>query len=162
LSGISPDLSAFGKALANGFPLSAVCGRAELMDALRKTWVSSTLAGEASALAAAYMITEMYREEDVCTKLAAIGRETRRVVSETIASSGIAGARLDGLDSMWMLRFDSAEMEARFLRSAARHGVLFKRGAYNFSALAHDEEAILAIESAANNAFVEIVRAESD
>jgi glutamate-1-semialdehyde 2,1-aminomutase len=163
LSGITPDLAAFGKALANGYPLSAVCGRTDLMDALRTTWVSSTLACDATALAAAHIVIDMYREDNVCAQLAEIGRETQRVVGQTITSSGISGVSIAGLDAMWMFRFDSPDVEARFLRSAVRHGALFKRGAYNFAALAHDEGSILAVEKAANNAFVEIVqRAESD
>jgi glutamate-1-semialdehyde 2,1-aminomutase len=163
LSGITPDLAAFGKALANGYPLSAVCGRADLMDALRTTWVSSTLASEATALAAAFAVIEVYREDNVCAQLAEIGRETQRVIGQTIQSSGMTGVSIAGLDAMWMFRFESADTEAQFVRAAVRHGALFKRGAYNFAALAHDEESILAIESAANNAFVELVRgAESD
>lgn len=157
---IKPDLATFGKALANGYPLSAVCGRAELMDVLRKTWVSSTLASEGSALAAAFMVIEMHREEDVCAKLAGIGKAMRSAVGQTIESSGIDGVTMAGIDPMWMLRFESAETEARFIRRAMHHGTLFKRGAYNFASLAHDEEAILAIEKAANNAFLEIVRGE--
>ena len=163
LSGITPDLATFGKAMANGYPLSAVCGRADLMDTLRTTWVSSTLASEASALAAAYAVIELYREEDICAQLARIGKETQRVIGQTIESSGVAGVSIAGLDPMWMLRFESASAEAHFLRAAVRHGALFKRGAYNFASLAHDDDAILAIEGAANTAFVEIVRsAESD
>jgi hypothetical protein len=38
--------------------------------------------------------------------------------------------------------------------------VLFKRGAYNFSSLAHDEAAVAAIERAASTAFVELVEDE--
>jgi glutamate-1-semialdehyde aminotransferase len=57
---------------------------------------------------------------------------------------------------MWFLRFDSAELEGRFLRSAAEHGALFKRGPYNFASLAHDDDAIREIEAAASNAFVAI------
>ncbi|HEX2778137.1 MAG TPA: aminotransferase class III-fold pyridoxal phosphate-dependent enzyme, partial [Gemmatimonadaceae bacterium] len=45
LAAVEPDLAVFGKALANGFPLAAVVGRAEVMDAARRTWISSTLAG---------------------------------------------------------------------------------------------------------------------
>ena len=47
-----PDLAAFGKAMANGFPIAAVVGRAAVMEAAADTWISSTLAGEATALAA--------------------------------------------------------------------------------------------------------------
>src|SRR5213078_3303289 len=50
---VTPDLAAFGKAMANGYPLAAVCGHAALMDAADKTWISSTLASETGALAAA-------------------------------------------------------------------------------------------------------------
>src|SRR5579884_4084981 len=42
--GVRPDLAVFGKALANGFPLAVVGGRAELMAAAGRTWISSTLA----------------------------------------------------------------------------------------------------------------------
>lgn len=155
---IKPDLATFGKALANGFPLSAVCGRADLMDVLKKTWVSSTLATETSALTAAYVVIERYRDENICAKLAEIGKEMRTRLAQAIQSSGIEGMTIDGLDPMWLFRFDSPATEALFLRKAMRHGTLFKRGAYNFASLAHDEEAILAMESAASNAMVEIVR----
>ena len=63
LTGVTPDLAAFGKALANGFPLAAVCGRAELMDGLKRTWVSSTLASEGSALAAAMGVLDWHESD---------------------------------------------------------------------------------------------------
>ena len=44
--GIRPDLVVIGKAIANGFPLAAVGGRADVMDAVSGTWISSTLATE--------------------------------------------------------------------------------------------------------------------
>ena len=42
-----------GKAIANGFPLAAVGGRADVMEAVSRTWISSTLATEFVSLAAA-------------------------------------------------------------------------------------------------------------
>src|SRR6185436_10210422 len=62
------------------------------------------------------------RERVLGARLAEIGRETQRVVGQTIVSSGISGVSINGLDQMWMLRFESAETEARFLRAAVRHG----------------------------------------
>src|SRR5581483_10807917 len=59
-AGITPDLAVFGKALANGYPLAAVVGRSAVMDAARTTWISSTLAGEAVALAAAQAVLEWH------------------------------------------------------------------------------------------------------
>jgi glutamate-1-semialdehyde 2,1-aminomutase len=155
-SGVTPDLATFGKALANGYPLAAVCGHAALMDAAGKTWISSTLASETTSLAAAGALTEIHRQTIVCPELWRIGAEMRSGVDRAIAASGLGGVRTDGIDPMWLLRFEEPAVEAMFLRRAARHGVLFKRGAYNFAALAHDEDALRDIEAGASNAFVEV------
>ena len=142
--------------MANGYLLSAVCGRAELMDAARKTWISSTLASEGTALAAAVAVLEWHRTAEVCDNLSRIGKEMREAVSAALKASGLTGVRIEGIDPMWFLRYELPELEARFVRSAAEHGALFKRGAYNFAALAHDDDAIREIEAAASNAFVAI------
>jgi glutamate-1-semialdehyde aminotransferase len=160
LSGVTPDLAAFGKAMANGFPLSVVAGRAAVMDAARRTWVSSTLAGESTALAAASAVLDWHEKTDVCAQLASIGREMRTAVAAAVQQSGVSGVQVEGLDPMWFLRFDDDARHARFLELALRHGVLFKRGAYNFAALAHDERAVVAVERAASSAFVGLVEEE--
>ena len=156
VSGVTPDLAAFGKALANGFPLAAVCGRQDLMDAADRTWISSTLAGEAAALAAALAVIEWHTQADVCNALATNGAEMRRVVSAAIEASGVEGVTLEGLDPMWFLRFADPAVESDFLQRSMAHGVLFKRGAYNYACVAHDDEAVRAIEAAASRALVEM------
>lgn len=153
---VVPDLAAFGKAMANGFPLAAVCGNAALMAAAERTWISSTLAAETASLTAAAMVLAWHEQADICATLWSTGAEMRRLVGEALAASGLTGVRLDGIDPMWLLRFDDPAMETRFLASAAAHGVLFKRGAYNFAAVAHDDDALREIESGASAAFVEL------
>lgn len=154
LSGVTPDLATFGKALANGFPLAAVCGRAPLMDFLKQNWISSTLASEAGALAAALGVLDWYEAEDVCAELARIGGQMRGGFTTALKASGVRGISVHGIDQMWFTRFESPHAEQRFISLAAHHGALFKRGAYNFAALAHDEDALVEIEAAASNAFV--------
>lgn len=156
LADITPDLAVFGKALANGYPLAAVLGRESVMRAASDTWISSTLASETVALAAARAVMEWHARAEVCESLGDIGAEMRRAVDRAIAASRIEGVSTDGLDHMWFLRFDSAARENRFLELAAQAGVLFKRGAYDFPSLAHDEEAIAEIESAASTALVRL------
>lgn len=151
--GVTPDLASFGKAMANGYPLAAVVGTAPLMEAARRTWISSTLASESTALAASLAVLDRHDEMDVCASLAERGRAMRAAVERAIAATGARGVRLEGLDAMWMLRWDDAARENRFVREALRAGVLFKRGAYEFAALAHDDEAITAIERAATAAL---------
>jgi glutamate-1-semialdehyde 2,1-aminomutase len=151
--GVTPDLAAFGKALANGYPLAAVVGNASLMDAARRTWISSTLASESTALAAALAVLDSHDETDICAKLAAIGHEMRAGVERAITDANVRYVRTDGLDAMWLLRWDDAARENLFVREALRSGVLFKRGAYNFAAIAHDEAALTSIEHAASTAL---------
>lgn len=74
--GITPDLSTFGKALANGFALSALAGRRELMELGgirhrrdRVFLLSSTHGGETHALAAAIAAMRVYRSEPVVEHL---------------------------------------------------------------------------------------------
>jgi hypothetical protein len=62
---------------------------------------------------------------------------------------------------MWMFRFDSSERETRFLELAAGQGVLLKRGAYNYPAIAHTDEVIREIEASANEAFIQLRDEES-
>ena len=70
---VRPDLAVLGKALANGFPLAVVGGRADLMDLVSRTWISSTLATEAVALAAAQATLAVFAAEDVCGHLHRVG-----------------------------------------------------------------------------------------
>jgi hypothetical protein len=87
----------------------------------------------------------------------------REAVSSAVAASGIAGVTVGGIDPMWFLRFEDPVVERQFLEQAVHEGVLFKRGAYNYAALAHgEEETIVEIERAASSAFVSIVNASDE
>jgi glutamate-1-semialdehyde 2,1-aminomutase len=151
---VVPDLAAFGKAMSNGFPIAAVCGKSDLMDAAEKTWISSTLASEAGSLAAVAAVLAWHERADICQSLWTIGAEMREVVGNALAASEVPGIWVDGIDPMWLLRFDDKQVETDFLRAAVANGVLFKRGAYNFAAVAHDDDAIRELESGASAAFV--------
>ena len=159
LSGVEPDLATFGKAMANGYALSAVVGRADVMAAATATWISSTLAGETTGLAAAHAVLDWHEKEDVCATLATVGAQMKAAVERAIGASGVGGIHVSGIDQMWRLTFDDPSLESRFVRYAVEHGALFKRGAYNFAALAH-EELIADIEAAASAALVAIKESE--
>jgi glutamate-1-semialdehyde 2,1-aminomutase len=154
VSGVTPDLASFGKAMSNGYPLAAVVGKAPLMSAARDTWISSTLASESTALAAALAVLDWHDKADICATLAETGREMRAAVDRAILASGVGGVTTDGIDPMWLLRWDDPVMESRFIRRALEDGVLFKRGAYNFAAVAHDDDALQEIEAAASATLV--------
>jgi glutamate-1-semialdehyde 2,1-aminomutase len=159
-SGVQPDLALYGKAMANGYPLAAVVGRQAIMECARESWISSTLASEATSLAAAIAVLDWHEEADICATLAETGKEMRAALDRAIVASGIDGVTTLGIDQMWMIKWRDPARENRFVAHAMREGVLFKRGAYNFAAIAHDEAALRDIESAASAALVSLLEDE--
>ncbi len=66
--GVAPDLIVMAKSLAGGFPLSAVCGRAEVMDAPAPGGLGGTYAGHPLAVAAALEVLRVIDEEDLLAR----------------------------------------------------------------------------------------------
>jgi glutamate-1-semialdehyde 2,1-aminomutase len=73
LFGITPDLSTFGKGLSNGFPLSAVVGKREIMMEMENIFFSGTFGGELLSLAAGKSVLELHQSDQVAPRLAEIG-----------------------------------------------------------------------------------------
>ena len=71
--GVTPDLATFGKALSNGYPLSAVVGREEVMQTMSNVHYSYTNTSEALSLAAAKATLAKIKRENVPARLAQLG-----------------------------------------------------------------------------------------
>jgi len=135
----APDLVVLGKALANGFPLAVVGGRADLMNAANRTWISSTLATEGVALAAARATLEVFERDGVCEHLHRIGTRLLHGLHEVQrAHSGLVTG-VAGIAEMCFLHYVTEDLSRAVALRAAELGLLFKRTAYNFVSLAHDE-----------------------
>jgi len=76
-SGVAPDLVTMAKGLAGGFPLSAVTGRAEIVDAPAPGGLGGTYAGNPLAIAAALAVLEVIEDEDLCARAEEIGSAIR-------------------------------------------------------------------------------------
>jgi glutamate-1-semialdehyde 2,1-aminomutase len=137
--GVRPDLVVIGKAFANGFPLAAVGGRADVMAAVGRTWISSTLATETVSLAAALATLEVFDTEQVCAHLHRVGTRLwhglHRLQREY--PHGLTG--VGGVAEMCFLHYTNEEISRAVAVGCARRGLLFKRTAYNFVSLAHGE-----------------------
>jgi glutamate-1-semialdehyde 2,1-aminomutase len=83
--GVTPDLATFGKGIANGYPLSAVAGRREVMKLMEEIFFSFTMGGEALSLAAAKATLAKLQREPVVERVAATGRRVMAGLTETIA-----------------------------------------------------------------------------
>src|SRR5205823_6235578 len=75
--GIEPDLMMVAKSIAAGLPLSAVIGRAEIMDAPADSAVGGTYVGNPVAQAAACAVLDIFEEEGLVERAAAIGETLR-------------------------------------------------------------------------------------
>ncbi|HEU5469736.1 MAG TPA: glutamate-1-semialdehyde 2,1-aminomutase [Actinophytocola sp.] len=94
--GVTPDLSTFGKALGNGFAVSALAGRRDLMElgGLRDTrervfLLSTTHGAETHALAAAMAVLATYTEEGIAARLHALGERLAAGVRAAAAAMGV-------------------------------------------------------------------------
>ncbi len=72
-AGVVPDLITMAKGLAGGFPLSALTGRAEVIDAAPAGGLGGTYAGNPMAIAAAHAVLDVIADEDLCARATEIG-----------------------------------------------------------------------------------------
>lgn len=75
---VVPDLTTMAKSLAGGFPLSAVTGRAELMDAPGPGGLGGTYAGNPLAIAAAHAVLDVIEEEKLCDRANQLGNRLKQ------------------------------------------------------------------------------------
>jgi glutamate-1-semialdehyde 2,1-aminomutase len=95
--GITPDLSTFGKALGNGFAVSALAGKRDIMqhgglrtDQERVFLLSTTHGAETHSLAAAIAVMDTYAQEGSAARLHALGERLAAGVRDVAATAGVA------------------------------------------------------------------------
>jgi glutamate-1-semialdehyde 2,1-aminomutase len=161
--GVTPDLSTFGKAMANGFSVSALAGRREIMelggidhDRERVFLLSTTHGAETHALAAAQRTMQIYKEKDVIGRLYRQGARLERGVRAAAIDNGVA-QHVEVLGRPCNLvyatrdekREPSQRYRALFLQELIRHGVLAPSFVVSFSHSDEDIDRTLAAVDAA-------------
>ena len=106
--GVMPDLMTLAKSLAGGLPLSAVTGRAELMDAPPPGGLGGTYAGNALAVAAAHAVLDAITEEGLCARAEQLGQRLKARL-EAMKPAVPAIAEVRGLGSMCAVEFAKAD-----------------------------------------------------
>jgi 4-aminobutyrate aminotransferase/4-aminobutyrate aminotransferase/(S)-3-amino-2-methylpropionate transaminase len=76
-SGVVPDLMTLAKGLGGGFPLSAVTGRASIMDAAHPGGLGGTYGGNPISIAAAHAVLDVVETEDLCARALRVGHKMR-------------------------------------------------------------------------------------
>lgn len=142
--GVTPHLATFGKAMANGMPLSVLTGKAEIMELMDKVFYSFTFAGEALSLAAALATIDYMQEHDTIGTLWERGTKMMRGYDEISRRCGLGEVTYcKGVGPRHVMMFE-AENETQSLliksylqQECVRRGYLFY-GCHNM-AEAHDD-----------------------
>ncbi len=103
-SNVVPDLITMAKGLGGGFPIAAVVGRADIMDALNPGGLGSTYAGAPMACAAALAVLDVVESENLCQRAADIGEHMQARLREVAAKQKSIGD-VRGLGAMVAVEF---------------------------------------------------------
>jgi len=130
--GVTPDLACYGKAMANGLPLSATVGRRDVMEVFDEIFYSGTFGGDTLSLAACKATIGRMQADDVLGHLARYGAKLRKGIEALIEQNGVGDAlKFVGLDARAILVFphpDELQNRARrsyFMQECHKRGLLF-------------------------------------
>ena len=127
---VKADLITMAKSLAGGMPLSAVAGRADVMDAPAPGGLGGTYAGNPLAIASAHAVLDVIDDEKLCQRANELGAQLTDVL-EQAQSGSKAIAQVRGLGSMIAVEFNdpetgkpSAEITREVQQAALDQGLL--------------------------------------
>ncbi|PWR72856.1 aspartate aminotransferase family protein [Methanospirillum lacunae] len=127
---VTPDISAFGKAMGNGYPISALVGKKEILDEVEdKVFISSTYGGDLLAITAAIETLNIISDENVTGHLHKLGKELQRGLGALINETQISGS-CEGLPHKTFLVFnDTDQVSGKLIQTLFRQES-FARGVF--------------------------------
>lgn len=143
--GVTPDLATFSKAMSNGYAMSALAGRRDLMQALSQTYVSSTFFTNSIPMAAAVATINKLRRKQVIPHLWQIGKGLMEGLDRLAHDLGVE-AQAVGIPPTPFLVFTYSTPEVRetakhvFFRETTRRGLLLHPSHHWFVCAAHTEQ----------------------
>ena len=159
--GVHPDLSAWGKAIANGYPLSAVAGSEALRAAAQRVYATGSYWFAAVPMAAALATLEIARRDRVVARMQELGERLRQGIAAQAKAHGY-GLRQTGPAQMPMLLFDDDPKLVRgnfWTAAAVRRGVYFHPWHNMFLCAAHTDEDITQTLQVTDEAFTALRKA---
>lgn len=137
-AGVAPDIITMAKSLAGGFPLSAIIGRADVMDAPAPGGLGGTYAGSPLACAAALAVIDTFEQEDLLARSRALGERLHARLNALAAAHPVI-AEVRGPGAMVAIELcrdgdpsrPDAERTTRVVKEALARGlVLLSCGVY--------------------------------
>jgi len=153
LFSVTPDLATFGKGMANGYPLSAVVGRKDIMLLMEDIFFSGTFAGETLSLAATKATLEKISTQPVLEHITALGEQLKKGLQQLLTEiNNPSWLNLTGHPTWSFLQlFDSPpysswQLKSLFSQEMNQRGILLG-GCHNLN-YSHQESDIIVLLSA--------------
>jgi len=130
LTGVVPDLSCFGKGIANGYPLAALVGKKEIMDLMSEVFLSGTFGGDTISLAAAKYTIQRYVSDGIAQSLTEKGSLFKDSLIDALNANAKKMFSLTGHPSWlfhkWVLAddIDLDLVKTYFLQEILKQGVM--------------------------------------
>lgn len=130
--GVNPDIVVLGKALGNGFPISAVLGKRKIMDAAQDTFISSTFWTERIGFTAGLATIKKFKQVKAWQSLIENGRKIKTGWKEIAKELGIS-LNITGIDPLPNFCFNESESQLKmtiFTKEMLEQGFLASSGPY--------------------------------
>lgn len=139
--GYTPDICVLGKGMTNGYPLTAVLGKREIMDSAQETFISSTYFTERIAFAATLKAVEVYQREKVFVHQVKQGKKVKHIW-KSLAEKYNISINVSGMDPLPHFDFVEKPMinKTFFTQEMMKKGFLASNAFY--VSYAHDDEVI--------------------
>lgn len=141
--GVIPDIVVYGKAMGNGFPISAIVGKKNVMDAAQETFISSTFWTERIGPAAALATIKKFQKNKVASHLTKMGERIGKGWKKIAQEEGII-LETHGIAPLisFSLKYgeDSQFLHTLFNQEMVKRGYLVSKAVY--VSLSHTEEII--------------------
>jgi glutamate-1-semialdehyde aminotransferase len=137
--GVVPDMATVSKAIANGYPVSAVVGRREIMQVAETTRLSSTFLVNTFPMAAAIETIAVLQEEKGVAAMWSMGKRLmdglKKIIDEMVVDAQVIGA-----PPLPYLFFDNEMLKKQFYIETTKRGVLLHPNHCWFLSLGHTEK----------------------
>jgi len=157
--GVEPDLAVFAKAISNGYPMAAIIGRGEVMQAAQSTFISSTAWTERIGPAAALATLRKHQRCNVPAHLIRIGQQVQEGWRQAARRTGL-DLEVGGLAPLGHFAFldtSARAMHTLFTQIMIERGFLASKGFY--ATYAHQDEHVERYLAAVAEAFALVAEA---
>lgn len=159
--GVTPDIAVFAKAMSNGFPMAAIIGKREVMEAAQDTFISSTYWTDRVGPVAALATIKKMKRVNLPKVLTEKGKRMKSIWERTAQKHGIpiTTAQVPLIMTFTFEGTDAKEAKTLFTQEMLRRGIL--ASTLYYGSLAHTDAHFARYEKAVDEVFSIIARARA-